>query len=484
MRPIRKQEEEEGPLHVKCDICGVVTSTKSFPSHMSKVHDITGSFNRKCHWCEKVLGYRSLKFHAIQIHFWGRFSCQKCGFLASFAYDIIIHVNKEHSDERDVHILCPSCNVSCHISEIETHYKECVTKQQQEIERLKTEKRRTVKVPAKESSQELGPLDIRCRICEKVIDGNNYKRHLRKVHGKIESVSRKCHWCEKILDVFNLKDHSMRFHHYGNFLCIKCGFKAPFAQDLISHVTDAHKDDKGLGAFCPSCKVKCPIGEIDHHYKECINLKFKKRSRLTHKYDTCNKVCDICGKMFKHKVNYNNHMKTHMRNKIANGDEDGINSDGLHHYCDKCGQKFNHPRSLKMHRLRVHENVKFPCPSCSMTFSSKLRCIQHQRAEHTTDKKYQCKHCPLRNGNLAHLRTHERTHEEPKFQCKYCPKKLSTEQTLVAHERQHTGEKPYKCSRCENAFASKHGLNQHMQGAHKIVGPRGGKPGWSRKQKL
>ena len=178
-------------------------------------------------------------------------------------------------------------------------------------------------------------------------------------------------------------------------------------------------------------------------------------------------------------------MKTHEREKIANGEEVLQSDDRLHHYCDRCGQKFAHARTLQSHILRVHENVKFPCPSCPMTFASKLRCIQHQRADHSTDKRFQCKHCTFRSGNLAHLRTHEETHEDFKFQCKYCLKKLRHKHTLTAHERQHTGEKPFKCSFCENAFTSKSGLRQHMSGAHKVEGPKGGKRGWihGRKQK-
>ena len=105
--------------------------------------------------------------------------------------------------------------------------------------------------------------------------------------------------------------------------------------------------------------------------------------------------------------------------------------------------------------------------------------------EHAADKRFQCKHCTFRSGNLAHLRTHEETHEDFKFQCKYCLKKLRHKHTLTAHERQHTGEKPFKCSFCENAFTSKSGLRQHMSGAHKVEGPKGGKRGWihGRKQK-
>ena len=433
-RSLRKQEE--GPLHVKCEVCGIVISTKSYTKHMSREHDITGSLTRKCHWCDKVLRYDYLHSHAIKKHFWGRFSCHNCCFRAPFANKIIAHANEEHNEEGDLYTSCPSCEVTCRINEIENHYKECITKKFQERERLRERLRKEkdvsniicnicgkffkykksykthlkthsemeitkieerleakyitikenliVKTLQNQKSQEIGPMDVRCNICGKVLDGHYYRVHMQKVHGKTATTTRKCHWCDKILNALNIKHHAMKYHFWGNFLCTKCGFKAPRAEELIVHVNNEHKDDGDFAIFCPSCNVKCLIGEIDHHYKKCITQKLQQRSRLRTEQSICNKICDICGKLFKHQQNYNCHMKTHEREKIANGEEVLQSDDRLHHYCDRCGQKFAHARTLQSHILRVHENVKFPCPSCPITFASKLRCIQHQRADHST----------------------------------------------------------------------------------------------------
>ena len=166
-----------------------------------------------------------------------------------------------------------------------------------------------------------------------------------------------------------------------------------------------------------------------------------------------------------------------MRAKIAKGEE-CPQSDKLYHYCDQCGQRFATLKGLRRHTLTVHEKVKFPCPSCSMTFGTQEQRREHQIVVHSTDARFQCKHCNYRSALPWRLRDHEQTHEERKFQCQYCPLKLRTAQSLREHERQHTGEKPFKCSVCESAFASKSGLNQHMRGTHKIAGPGGGKTGW------
>ena len=94
-----------------------------------------------------------------------------------------------------------------------------------------------------------------------------------------------------------------------------------------------------------------------------------------------------------------------------------------------------------------------------------------------------CKFCGKRLGSVTKVKNHERAHQEPQFQCSACPKRLKSEEALIEHERQHTGEKPFKCSTCGAGFVSKKSLRQHLQGVHKIVGPKGGKTGWSGKNK-
>ena len=74
-------------------------------------------------------------------------------------------------------------------------------------------------------------------------------------------------------------------------------------------------------------------------------------------------------------------------------------------------------------------------------------------------------------------------HEEKTLKCSYCDKMLRRRKELVAHERMHTGEKPFACSICHARFSSVPGVRQHEGGVHKMIGPRGGKPGWRHKEK-
>ena len=126
----------------------------------------------------------------------------------------------------------------------------------------------------------------------------------------------------------------------------------------------------------------------------------------------------------------------------------------------------------------MHENYVFKCEHCPLTFDSRNKKLAHMSMTHSTDDRYQCEFCGLKLGNLNAKKSHERKHQEPKFQCSFCEKKLKTLRAKEAHERQHTGEKPFKCTLCENSFVSLDGLRQHKRGVHKIQGPKGGVLGW------
>ena len=85
---------------------------------------------------------------------------------------------------------------------------------------------------------------------------------------------------------------------------------------------------------------------------------------------------------------------------------------------------------------------------------------------------------------MTRVKNHERTHQEPQFRCTICAKGLKSEEALIGHERMHRGEKPFECSICGGGFVSRPSLRQHERGVHKIVGPKGGKPGWKGTKKL
>ena len=454
------------PRQFKCDKCEYSTthSMHSLISHIRTVHEKKRDF--KCSQCDYAASSRyNLNSHVRCRHEKRReFKCSQCDYAALSKAALIGHVKKIHEKNRDKRD--PATELY-KLEESINHLNEKALVESQGM--------------VSPENQEPGPLDDRCTICGKMMCFTSLNNHMRLAHGRTEVISRKCPWCDKILTSSTLRQHAMKFHLYGNFLCQKCGFKAYFAKKFIEHVNEEHKDEGYSGFVCPSCNITFPYVDIENHYKQCITQKMIEKSRKSNKISLCSKICDLCGKMLTTMKGYRLHMKTHLRKKIGSGEE-GMISDKLYHYCDKCGQKYTTTRALRNHVLQVHEKARFPCQSCPMTFDTENKRRCHEKSVHSTDERFQCKKCDYRSGSLGDLKVHEESHGDCKYQCKYCPKKLRKEISLIAHERQHTGEKPFKCSMCENAFTSKNGLRQHMNGTHKIVGPRGGKPGWNNGQ--
>ena len=325
--------------------------------------------------------------------------------------------------------------------------------------------------------QEPGPLDVKCEKCGKILAAVSYiNKHMNMCLGKKMPISRKCHWCEKVISFENLEKHARNVHFWGKFSCLNCNLLTSFATELIAHVNEAHGDDPG--ALCPSCHVKYSILEIECHYKECIIQKRKEKDR---KIAKCDKICDTCGKKFKRKSTYLYHMRAHRRDQAAANGEEGLAVEDLFWYCDKCEKKFGSRSGLKLHKSRVHENAKFLCPSCPMIFDTANKVRGHQNMVHSTD--FLCQYCGKRCRGNGERKAHEKRHELPRLKCKYCDKMLAGKKSLEVHERYHTGEKNFPCSLCSNKFVSKHKLQQHERGAHKIPGPMGGKVGWGKRQK-
>ena len=199
-------------------------------------------------------------------------------------------------------------------------------------------------------------------------------------------------------------------------------------------------------------------------------------------YVVCATGCAICHKTFSNDQGLKRHRM------YAHKAEDGVRENAS--YCEKCGKKYPHPRALKKHINRVHEgrsshNKPRTCSICNMSFQTYGLWKSHQIKVHFPEKyERQCQECGRQFSTPGLLRSHMRSHEAPQYKCSFCGNMFRKRSSLEAHERGHRGEKPFQCSLCTIGFTDKKGLSQHMKGAHKIAGPRGGRVGWSHGKKL
>ena len=77
---------------------------------------------------------------------------------------------------------------------------------------------------------------------------------------------------------------------------------------------------------------------------------------------------------------------------------------------------------------------------------------------------FKCKHCFITYQSTSSLNQHIRIKHEKTliYRCKRCSKNFSNLTSLRHHSYGYTGERPYKCSKCDARFKQKANLKKHM----------------------
>ncbi|NXH01024.1 ZN211 protein, partial [Loxia leucoptera] len=71
---------------------------------------------------------------------------------------------------------------------------------------------------------------------------------------------------------------------------------------------------------------------------------------------------------------------------------------------------------------------------------------------HTGERPFACPDCGQAFMAAKSLSKHRRARHSGGFACPECGRSLSSLPALVAHRRIHSGERPYECPDCGKAF--------------------------------
>ena len=112
------------------------------------------------------------------------------------------------------------------------------------------------------------------------------------------------------------------------------------------------------------------------------------------------------------------------------------------HKCSSCGATYKLRCQLLYHIKAMHAGMRFVCPQCQCTLSTRGGLTEHVKHVHQKLARYQCEHCGKGYSHRSHYLDH-----------------LAT----------HTGIKRNICPVCQRHFAFGHSLKEHIRRVHRTA---------------
>jgi uncharacterized Zn-finger protein len=130
--------------------------------------------------------------------------------------------------------------------------------------------------------------------------------------------------------------------------------------------------------------------------------------------------------------------------------------------CDICDQVCKNKKSLKSHKIVVHQNQtrNFQCKICYMRFKTRAHLNTHQLVHQDRKTCDICHKSIAASSYKYHMKLHELKKQEKKFECQVCQKKFYKKQLLISHNKCH--EKPLECDLCGHRFGFKVSMKRHL----------------------
>ena len=213
----------------------IQTETASTVEESQRVLQSRQGFPKKCSLCKKVINsYWTYRKHIRCIHYGGSFTCLTCKIKASFAKDLIRHMEEEeHTD--DPFVICPQCSDKYHMKDIVTHYEGCM---------------KSFNTKSWTTASTTIVLYHYCDKCGKRFTrGSSLNTHIQVEHEKKEY---ECKTCKQTFKTSNKRNSHQIIEHSTDekYNCKYCGKRFGVISKLQRHVTNNHEAPQFKCQYC------------------------------------------------------------------------------------------------------------------------------------------------------------------------------------------------------------------------------------------
>uniref|UniRef100_A0A8C6XHU6 Uncharacterized protein n=1 Tax=Naja naja TaxID=35670 RepID=A0A8C6XHU6_NAJNA len=209
-------------------------------------------------------------------------------------------------------------------------------------------------------------------------------------------------------------------------------------------------------------------------------------------------ICSECGKQFDSVLDLNVHKKIHQEQNPNGRTESGETSGKKQtleqkkhpeplavrktYKCPECEKSFIWVSSFHRHKKIHLRNKSIPLSYQKKSFKQGSNLMKFQPSP-IGKKHYKCPECEKSFPALKSLEKHKKLHQRVNLKsssqkaletkdktCSECGKFFDRLSHLKRHQRVHTGEKPYKCPKCEESFMWQGAFVRHLK-VHKREKP-------------